>query len=34
MRSYKPSIGVDDLRVAGARELLGCLSVPKLYQFL
>jgi len=27
-------IGIDNLRVARARELLGCLSVPRLCQFL
>ena len=30
-RSYRPSTGIDDLRVAGARELLRYLSVPRLY---
>ena len=29
--SYRPSIGIDDLRVARARELLGYLSVSRLY---
>ena len=29
--SYRPSTGIDDLRVARARELLGYLSVPRLY---
>jgi len=27
-------MGVDNLEVAGARELRGCLSIPRLYQFL
>ena len=26
-RSYRPSIYIDNLRVAGARELLGYLSI-------
>jgi len=29
----RPSIGIDNLRVAGARELLGYLSVPRLCNF-
>jgi len=32
--SYRPSIGVDNLRVVRARKLLGCLSVFRLCQFL
>ena len=28
--NHRPSTGIDNLRVAGARELLGCLSVPRL----
>jgi len=34
MYSYRPNTGIDNLGVAKARELLGCLSVPRLYQFL
>ena len=30
MRSYRPSIGIDNLGVAGAKELLGRLNVLRL----
>ena len=29
--SYGPSTGIDNLRVARVKELLGYLSVPRLY---
>jgi len=32
--NYKPNIGIDNPKIAGARELPRYLSVPKLCQFL